>query len=97
MKEVSEEIIRKRAKRTGDGTTAYGKYNTKHRRSGYETHLHAHRHDENPIWGWGDIAMNEDDKACAIILKKKRVDFDDTDGFWSGKNVGFTASDNKED
>lgn len=60
MKSVSQEIIDRRAKRTGSDIIAHDKSDGMDKIG-----------DEIPIWGWGDHDMNKDDEESAIILEKK--------------------------
>ncbi|XP_069668650.1 acyl-CoA Delta-9 desaturase-like [Periplaneta americana] len=59
LKTVSEEMIRKRSARTGDGS------------SSDSTDHHDHDHDHaNMVWGWGDKDMAEEDRKAAEIYNK---------------------------
>lgn len=55
LKTVSEDMIRKRAKRTGDGTWKGLQENQSLRNE------NDHHHHHESIWGWGDRDMKEDD------------------------------------
>ncbi|KAJ4438247.1 hypothetical protein ANN_14186, partial [Periplaneta americana] len=57
LKTVSEEMIRKRSARTGDGS------------SSDSTDHHDHDH-ANMVWGWGDKDMAEEDRKAAEIYNK---------------------------
>lgn len=57
LKTVSEEMIRKRVQRTGDGT---------HERFSNST-PHSH---EGDVWGWGDKDMPKEDYEDATIINK---------------------------
>ncbi|XP_061382401.1 acyl-CoA Delta-9 desaturase-like [Danaus plexippus] len=63
LKTVSIEMIRKRVSRTGDGS---------HPLSSKKESLnqHDHHHPENPVWGWGDEDMTEEEKKLAEIAHK---------------------------
>lgn len=56
-------MIRKRVSRTGDGS---------HPLSSKKEALnqHDHHHPENPVWGWGDEDMTEEEKKLAEIAHK---------------------------
>ncbi|XP_026752155.2 acyl-CoA Delta-9 desaturase-like isoform X2 [Galleria mellonella] len=64
LKTVSNEMIIKRASRTGDGTHPSSKasntLNNDH-----------HYHPENPVWGWDDQDMSEEDRKLAEIAHRK--------------------------
>ena len=64
LKTVSDEMIQKRANRTGDGTNDYS--NIKLDQFTEEEH-HSHE-GENLIWGWDDADMTETDKKLAKII-----------------------------
>lgn len=79
MKTVSEEIIRKRAKRTGDGTRYFTKCIDKPDSEPTEeqdndnnnnTASCNNRNVANDclIWGWDDIDMDSDEKKNAIVI-----------------------------
>lgn len=69
MKTVSEAIITKRAKKSGDGT---------HSSSNDESSSQAEKgskpqaryQENNSIWGWDDKALDVFDKNHALILNK---------------------------
>ncbi|XP_028032405.1 stearoyl-CoA desaturase 5-like [Bombyx mandarina] len=63
LKTVSEKMIRNRINRTGDGTHPWAKQKAELEED--------HHHLENPIWGWGDKDMSDDDKKLAEIVHKK--------------------------
>lgn len=59
-------MIRKRAARTGDGS---------HPTSQEAKQVDDdddHHHPENPVWGWDDQDMPEEDRQLAEIAHKKR-------------------------
>ncbi|KAM3964087.1 acyl-CoA Delta-9 desaturase [Aphomia sociella] len=63
LKTVSTEMIIKRAARTGDGTHSSNQAkNSSH---------HNHEHPENPVWGWDDQDMKEEDRQFAEIAHRK--------------------------
>lgn len=78
LKTVSEEVIRKRAARTGDGSTKYSKCivpNGRDANNNDVTHkAHKHSLDENLIWGWDDEDMCVSEKKTAIIINKNSSD-----------------------
>ncbi|XP_041988696.1 acyl-CoA Delta-9 desaturase-like [Aricia agestis] len=65
LKTVSEEMIKRRVSRTGDGT---------HPSLSCSKQIideDGHCHPENPVWGWGDEDMTEDDKKLAEVSHVK--------------------------
>ncbi|CAG9785488.1 unnamed protein product [Diatraea saccharalis] len=62
LKTVSVEMIKKRAARTGDGSHP----STEHTNKSEDDH----HHPENPVWGWEDKDMPEEDRRYAEIHKK---------------------------
>lgn len=54
-------MIRKRVARTGDGSHPLDKKSKQD---------DDHHHPENPIWGWDDKDMTEDEKKLAEIAHK---------------------------
>lgn len=75
LKTVSEDLIRRRAERTGDGITyKYTKCvkpteNVDQQQKHQQSHHH-HHSDDNFVWGWDDDAMDKYDKDNAIIINK---------------------------
>nr|UEN71132.1 acyl-CoA delta(11) desaturase 2 [Glyphodes pyloalis] len=67
LKTVSAEMIRKRAARTGDGShpTSQEAVNAK------QVDDDDHHHPENPVWGWDDRDMPEEDRQLAEIAHQK--------------------------
>lgn len=65
LKTVSVEMIRKRVARTGDGSHPYNK-----EKELIEKDDDDHYHPENPIWGWDDQDMTEEEKKLAEIVHK---------------------------
>nr|QLI61969.1 desaturase 14 [Streltzoviella insularis] len=65
LKTVSAEMIRRRVLRTGDGSHPI---NTK------EDFIddHDHHHSENPVWGWDDKDMPDEDRQLVEISHRKR-------------------------
>lgn len=63
LKTVSAEMIRKRIDRTGDGTHPWAHKS--------KQDLEDHDHPENPVWGWDDQDMPEEDKKLAEIVHRK--------------------------
>jgi len=55
LKTVSQDMIKKRVQRTGDGTHIF-------------SHEHSHK---GEVWGWGDKDMPKEDKEDATIINKK--------------------------
>lgn len=73
LKVVSEDVIRKRAERTGDGSSTNSKCikpKVQILESNYIEKMNHSQIDENHIWGWDDKDMNCDDKKYAIIINK---------------------------
>lgn len=62
LKTVSADMIRQRVNRTGDGTHAWSKETVED---------DGHHHPENPIWGWDDTDMTEEEKQFAEIVHRK--------------------------
>lgn len=67
LKTVSDDMIRKRAARTGDGSNKYSRCikNGVVRKEDLE-----HHDDDSMVWGWDDKDMNDEDKEDALIIKK---------------------------
>lgn len=59
LKTVSDELIRKRAARTGDGSKS---------NKTSAAQLHTHEQTDKLIWGWDDEDMDIEDKKNALIL-----------------------------
>lgn len=75
LKTVSEEMIAKRAARTGDGSNHYSKcivVGGRETQNSNTNHglAHHHYHDEQMIWGWDDEDMTLQDKQDALIINK---------------------------
>lgn len=76
LKTVSEDMILKRAARTGDGSNAYSevipKGGAKQKRSDLNIQVpaHSHFHHDNMVWGWDDQDMTAIDKKDALIINK---------------------------
>lgn len=64
LKTVSEDMVRKRILRTGDGTHKFSLTEN------IKTQLPDHSLDENLVWGWDDKDMSEVDKNEAKIYNK---------------------------
>ncbi|XP_053612725.1 acyl-CoA Delta-9 desaturase [Plodia interpunctella] len=64
LKTVSAEMIQKRAARTGDGSHPSVK------ESSALAH-DDHHHPENPVWGWDDQDLTEEDRKLAEIAHRK--------------------------
>ncbi|KAL4715467.1 hypothetical protein ACJJTC_009093 [Scirpophaga incertulas] len=62
LKTVSLDMIKKRVARTGDGSHPLSK--------DLSAPLEDHHHPDNPVWGWDDADMPEEDKKLAEIYKK---------------------------
>ncbi|XP_045447448.1 acyl-CoA Delta-9 desaturase-like [Melitaea cinxia] len=62
LKTVSQEMIRKRVTRTGDGSHPLDSETQKSDED--------HNHPENPVWGWDDQDMTEEEKKLAEIAHK---------------------------
>lgn len=79
LKTVPEDVIRKRAARTGDGTNKYSKIigtdnekmctkMDKNNNVAIDEDHHDGFEGENLIWGWDDVDMNAEDKSAALII-----------------------------
>lgn len=66
LKTVSADMIRKRVSRTGDGSHPTAK------EVGAYSH-DDHQHPENPVWGWDDQDMSDEDRLLAEIAHRKTV------------------------
>ncbi|CAG9113394.1 unnamed protein product [Plutella xylostella] len=62
LKTVSEDMIRRRVNRTGDGS---------HPTSRQDPPSDGHHHPDNPIWGWDDQDMTVEDRQFVEISHKK--------------------------
>lgn len=72
LKTVSEDLIRRRAERTGDGIPyKYTKCVKRTDEPDQQSHHH-HHSDDNFVWGWDDDAMDKYDKENAIIINKEK-------------------------
>lgn len=73
MKTVSEEMVRKRVLRTGDGSHRYNKELTKMELQEKLIEYVNKIHDEHidPIWGWDDKDMDPDDKKLVKVYNRK--------------------------
>ncbi|XP_055587826.1 acyl-CoA Delta-9 desaturase [Uranotaenia lowii] len=68
LKTVSDDMIKKRVLRTGDGSHDYSEEQLREKMVDY---LNTMDHeDEKPVWGWDDLDMNEEDRIDATISKK---------------------------
>lgn len=92
LKTVPEDLIRKRAARTGDGTTAYsnciGTASAKRTEFDENNNVsvdemkssqkqqHNVLGEENLIWGWDDADMNAQDKSGALIMNQMKNTLD---------------------
>lgn len=63
LKTVSADMIRKRIARTGDGSHPWAQKTVDSEDD--------HQHPENPVWGWDDRDMPEEDKKLAEIVHRK--------------------------
>lgn len=84
LKTVPEDLIRKRAARTGDGSTQYTKCIVAANETAFDENNNVEVYDklkfspapqngldeENLIWGWDDTDMSEQDKSGALIINK---------------------------
>lgn len=74
LKTVSDDLLRKRIQRTGDGSHKYSQLKTKEEKlmayvkdrttDANGNHIH---HDEDSVWGWDDDALPEEDKKYVKI------------------------------
>lgn len=69
LKTVSDDMIRKRAERTGDGSNQFSRCikNGVVRKDNVEHHA---EDSSNNIWGWDDEDMKNIDRDDALIIKK---------------------------
>uniref|UniRef100_A0A1B0DIJ1 Fatty acid desaturase domain-containing protein n=1 Tax=Phlebotomus papatasi TaxID=29031 RepID=A0A1B0DIJ1_PHLPP len=71
LKTVSEDMIRKRILRTGDGSHEYSRNKREEELRQMLMSDHDHYHDQNMVWGWDDNDMDEEDKKFAKIYNKE--------------------------
>jgi stearoyl-CoA desaturase (delta-9 desaturase) len=75
MKTVSDEMIRKRIERTGDGSHKYSKMKTAHEKLFAYINDANNNSDEPLVWGWEDKDMDEAEKCDVKILhQEKKID-----------------------
>uniref|UniRef100_A0A336KSV0 CSON013525 protein n=1 Tax=Culicoides sonorensis TaxID=179676 RepID=A0A336KSV0_CULSO len=79
LKTVSEEVIRNRALKTGDGSHEFCKQEKKldncKQNMDYNHNINSNNNDksiDNLIWGWDDPSISIQDKLSAVILKKEK-------------------------
>lgn len=63
LKTVSAEMIKNRVTRTGDGTHPLAQKE--------EDISEDHHHPENPVWGWDDQDLPDEDRVLAEISHRK--------------------------
>lgn len=68
MKTVSEEMIRKRILRTGDGSHKWSTYKTPQEKLSALINDPAFVESEKPIYGWSDKDMTADDLKDAAVI-----------------------------
>uniref|UniRef100_A0A182K1K4 Fatty acid desaturase domain-containing protein n=1 Tax=Anopheles christyi TaxID=43041 RepID=A0A182K1K4_9DIPT len=68
LKSVSDELVRKRVLRTGDGTHQYSEQELQARMVDYINQLD--HESEQAVWGWDDKDMNEQDRQDATVRNK---------------------------
>ena len=68
LKTVSDEMIKKRVLRTGDGTHDYSKEELQQKMVDYINSID-HGESDRPIWGWDDTDMLTEDKLDATRLQ----------------------------
>ncbi|GAB0087430.1 Acyl-CoA desaturase [Sergentomyia squamirostris] len=71
LKTVSEDMIRKRLLRTGDGSHEVSRTKRDEELRNLLMSDHHHYSDQNMVWGWDDNDMNEEDKKFAKIYNKE--------------------------
>lgn len=73
LKTVSDDMIRKRVLRTGDGSHIYSSNDLNNNGMPSEELVLQLNHDneENLVWGWDDADMRKDDREGANIIKKQ--------------------------
>lgn len=69
MKSVSDDMIKKRVLRTGDGTHPYSEEQLREKMVDFINNLDHEQ--ENVVWGWDDHDMAEDDRRDATVSNKK--------------------------
>ncbi|KAG5875362.1 hypothetical protein JTB14_020660 [Gonioctena quinquepunctata] len=69
LKTVSEEMVMKRVKRTGDGSWK----NKKNANIDTEEHEDHHHHSEG-LWGWGDTDMKQEDIRDVKVFNQLKED-----------------------
>ncbi|XP_053681796.1 acyl-CoA Delta-9 desaturase [Sabethes cyaneus] len=68
LKSVSDELIKKRVLRTGDGTHPYSEERLREQMVDYINNLD--HESENVVWGWDDADMDEEDRMDATVSNK---------------------------
>jgi stearoyl-CoA desaturase (delta-9 desaturase) len=71
LKTVSEEMIKKRVLRTGDGSHKWSQLKTTQEKLAALVNDPSRDTSEPLIWGWDDIDMSKEDKTDAKIIKKE--------------------------
>lgn len=70
MKTVSEEIIRKRVLRTGDGSHIES-LKTPQQQLTAILNDPTLKNNDPLVWGWDDVDMSSEEKSIATIIKRK--------------------------
>ncbi|XP_055633547.1 acyl-CoA Delta-9 desaturase isoform X2 [Toxorhynchites rutilus septentrionalis] len=68
LKSVSDEMIKKRVLRTGDGTHQYSESQLREKMVEYVNQMD--HENESALWGWDDADMNEEDRMDATVSNK---------------------------
>lgn len=68
LKSVSDDLIKKRVLRTGDGTHPYSEERLREQMVDYINNLD--HESENVVWGWDDADMHEEDRIDATVSNK---------------------------
>lgn len=68
LKSVSDDLIKKRVLRTGDGSHQYSEERLREKMVDYINNLD--HENEQVVWGWDDVDMKEDDRKDATVSNK---------------------------
>lgn len=68
LKSVSDDLVRKRMTRTGDGNLEYSRMSKEEIINTVVEY--EHQTNENLVWGWDDADMKDDDKKLVNIINK---------------------------
>lgn len=68
LKSVSDDLIKKRVLRTGDGSHQYSEEQLREKMVDYINNLD--HENENVVWGWDDVDMKDADRKDATVSNK---------------------------